>query len=195
MASGQSGKTVPLILLVWLGLACAFGLSGPLERASAPMIAITVWALTAVVLLASWKIQPVKTWVLSVAPRRLVLFHLTRFVGFYFLFLQRRGQMPFAFAVPAGWGDITIAFLALLVLLSSGARNRKLLLLWNSLGLLDILFVVSAALRIGLQDWSSMHALREWPLSLLPLFVVPLVIASHVLIFFCARGAEEPRPA
>ena len=28
-----------------------------------------------------------------------------------------------------------------------------------------------------------MHALRELPLSLLPTFLVPLIIASHVLIF------------
>ena len=191
MAAGQSRKTVPSLLLLWLGFACAFGMSGQLERASAPMVALIVWALTVLVLLASWKVPPIKAWVLSVALRWFVLFHLTRFVGFYFLSLQRRGQMPFAFAVPAGWGDITVAFLAVLVLISSDARNRTLLLIWNCLGLLDILFVVSAALRIGLQDWPSMHALREWPLSLLPMFVVPLIIASHVLIFARARQPER----
>jgi hypothetical protein len=191
MAAGQSRKTVPLLLLLWLALACALGLSGQLEQASAPMIALIVWTLTAAVLLASWKVSLVKAWALCVAPRWLVLFHLTRFVGFYFLFLQRRGQMPFAFAVPAGWGDITVALLAVFVLISSDARNWKLLLVWNCLGLLDILFVVSAALRIGLQDWPSMHALREWPLSLLPTFVVPLIIASHVLIFVRARVSEK----
>lgn len=195
MSAGQSRKIVPLILLLWLSLACAFGLSGRLERANAPIIALIVWTLTAAVLLASWKVPPIKAWVLSVAPRWLVLFHLTRFVGFYFLFLQRRGQMPFAFAVPAGWGDITIALLAVFVLISSAARNWKLLLVWNCLGLLDILFVVSAALRIGLQDWPSMHALREWPLSLLPTFVVPLIIASHVLIFARTRRPEKPLTA
>jgi len=57
------------------------------------------------------------------------------------------------------------------------------LVLWNTLGLIDIIFVVSSALRFGLKDWQSMHALRELPLSLLPTFLVPLIIASHVLIF------------
>jgi hypothetical protein len=193
MTADQSRKTVPLLLLLWLGLACIFGLGSRLEQASAPMIALIVWTLAAAALLLSWKVSSVKTWALSVAPRWLVLFHLTRFVGFYFLFLQRRGQMPFAFAVPAGWGDITVAFLAVFVLISSDARNWKPLLVWNCLGLLDILFVVSAALRIGLQDWPSMHALREWPLSLLPTFVVPLIIASHVLIFARARGSAKSR--
>jgi len=195
MLAGHSQKIVPLLLLLWLGLACAFGLSGKLEQASVATVAVVVWTLTGLVLLACWKVPPIQAWALSVAPRSLVLFHLTRFVGLYFLFLQRRGEMPFAFAVPAGWGDITIALLAIFVLIWSDARNWKLLLVWNCLGLLDILLVVSAALRIGLQDQASMHALREWPLSLLPTFVVPLIIASHVLIFVRARASERSLPA
>lgn len=61
--------------------------------------------------------------------------------------------------------------------------GKTFLLSWNTLGLIDIIFVVASALRFGLQDWQSMHALRELPLSLLPTFLVPLIIASHVLIF------------
>jgi hypothetical protein len=60
-------------------------------------------------------------------------------------------------------------------------RVRKLI--WNTIGLIDIIFVVFSALRFGLKDWQLMHALRELPLSLLPTFLVPLIIASHVLIF------------
>jgi hypothetical protein len=60
---------------------------------------------------------------------------------------------------------------------------KTLLLIWNSIGLIDIIFVVSSALRFGLKDWQSMHALRELPLSLLPTFLVPLIIAAHILIF------------
>ncbi len=54
----------------------------------------------------------------------------------------------------------------------------------------DILFVVMSALRFGLKDWESMHALREFPLCLLPTFLVPLIIASHVLIYFRAARGE-----
>jgi hypothetical protein len=57
------------------------------------------------------------------------------------------------------------------------------LLIWNTLGLIDIIFVVFSALQFGLKEWQSMHLLRELPLSLLPTFLVPLIIASHVLIF------------
>jgi hypothetical protein len=60
------------------------------------------------------------------------------------------------------------------------------LLLWNAFGLIEIAFVVFSALRFGLKDWQSMAPLRELPLSLLPTFLVPLIITSHVLIFIRA---------
>jgi hypothetical protein len=60
---------------------------------------------------------------------------------------------------------------------------KKLFLIWNTLGLIDIIFVIFSAPRFGLKDWQAMHALRELPLSLLPTFLVPVIIALHVLIF------------
>ena len=128
---------------------------------------------------------------MKVELRWLVLLHLTRFVGFYFFFLCSRGELPFAFAGPAGWGDIIVAVLAILLLALSGARDWRMLIIWNTIGLTDILFVVLMALRVGLEDWRSMHALREFPLSLLPLFLVPLIIVSHVLIFFRAASLQS----
>ena len=123
--------------------------------------------------------------------RWLVLLHLTRFVGFYFFLLCSRGQLPFAFAAPAGSGDIIVAVFATLLLVLSGARNWSILIIWNTIGLTDILFVVMLALRLGLENRQSMHALREFPLSLLPTFLVPLIIVSHVLIFVRA-GRRKP---
>ena len=120
--------------------------------------------------------------------RWLILLHLTRFVGFYFFLLCRRDQLPLAFAAPAGWGDNVVAALVFPLLALSGTQGwKRWLLIWNTLGLIDIIFVAMLALRIGLANWQSMHALRELPLSLLPTFLVPLIIASHVLIFVRAR--------
>ena len=56
---------------------------------------------------------------------------------------------------------------------------------------MDIVFVVCSALRLGLHDWGSMAPLRELPLSLLPTFLVPLIITSHVLIFARMRKRQE----
>jgi len=179
----NSSRVVTLVLLGWLCF--AVGLASWFHNASAPAVAAIVWTLTAVVLFACWKITAIRTCALNVDLSWLVLLHLTRlFAGVYFLVLCQRRQLPCEFARLAGWGDIVVAILALAVV---GALQtelaRALLLTWNTLGLIDIIFVVFSALRFGLKDWESMHALRELPLSLLPTFLVPLIIVSHVLIF------------
>jgi hypothetical protein len=179
----NSNRVVSLVLLGWLCF--AVGLASWFHDASPPVVAATVWILTALVLLACWKISPIRVWALNVDVRWLALFHVTRlFAGAYFLVLCERVQLPCGFATPAGWGDIAVAVLALAVV---GAMRtqfaKRLLLIWNTIGLIDIIFVVFSAQRLGLKDWQSMHALRELPLSLLPTFLVPLIITSHVLIF------------
>jgi hypothetical protein len=187
-------RSVVLILAAWLCIAAGAGLAGWLESANAPVVAGIVWILTALTLLACWKVPILQRWAMTVEVRWLVLLHLTRFVGFYFFVLSSRDELPFAFAAPAGWGDITVAGLAVLLLALSDARNWSMLIVWNAIGLTDILFVVMTALRLGLEDWRSMHALREFPLSLLPTFLVPLIIVSHVLIFFRAAKLKS-RPS
>jgi hypothetical protein len=49
--------------------------------------------------------------------------------------------------------------------------------------LADILYVVGTAARLAFADPASMSALLRLPLALLPTFLVPLIIASHVFIF------------
>ena len=188
-------KFVSFVLAAWLCFALAVGVADWFEPASAPMVALTVWTLTGVVLLACWKVDPIRTWAATVDLRWLVLFHTTRFVGFYFLILCRRGELPCAFAAPAGIGDIAVAAATVIILLVPKFRaSRRLLLIWNTLGLIDIVFVVSSALRFGLRDWSSMAPLRELPLSLLPTFLVPLIIVSHVLIFVRSNRSDPIAP-
>jgi hypothetical protein len=190
--AGETGsKTVALLLAAWLCLAAGFGIAGWLESASPPLVAIVIWTLTALALLACWKVPALREWTMKADLRWLVLLHLTRFVGFYFFYLCGRGELPFDFAAPAGWGDIIVAALAILLLALSGARKWRMLIVWNTIGLTDVLFVVLTALRLGLEDRHSMHSLREFPLSLLPTFLVPLLIASHVLIFFRAARLKS----
>ena len=193
----SQNNLIVAILAAWLCFALAVGVAGSFRNASAPIVAATVWGLAALVLLAIWKIPFIRDWVAIVDLRTVVALHLTRFVGIYFLILAQHGKLPPGFARPAGVGDIVVAIAAVVLLAAPGLRSwHKLLRLWNFLGFIDIVFVAFSALRFGLQDWQSMAALRTLPLSLLPTFLVPLIIASHVLIFvrLTAPGALAPKP-
>ena len=108
--------------------------------------------------------------------------HLTRFVGIYFLVLTSRGELDPRFGIPAGWGDIVVATSALILIWAPAPRRA--LLLWNSVGLVDILFVVSRAGTLRLADPDALDALTRLPLSFLPTLVVPLIISTHFILFY-----------
>jgi len=193
----SQNNLIVAILAAWLCFALAVGVAGSFRNAGAGLVALTVWGLAALVLLACWKIAFVRDWAATVDLRRLIALHLTRFVGIYFLILAQHRKLPIGFGRPAGAGDIVIAIAAVVLLAAPQLRSwQKLLRLWNFIGFIDIIFVAFSALRFGLQDWPSMAALRTLPLSLLPTFLVPLIIASHVLIFvrLTAPDALAPNP-
>ncbi len=199
MTHAQRGASIVRIALpLWLGVTVVLGATGRIETLQPPAPQLVLVALTAGTLVVLWLVQPLRAWVQVVDVRWLVGFHLTRFVGVYFLLLYRQGELPYAFAVPGGWGDITIAVLASFLILSGAAsgRRRLVFLLWNVVGLIDILFVVATATRLAFADPLSMAALLQFPLSLLPTFVVPLVIAIHVVLFVrLTKPSDEPRAA
>src|SRR5207253_2201144 len=84
----------------------------------------------------------------------------------------------------AGVGDITVAVLALVLVVAvrpAGPWGRRLYSGWNVLGTVDILGVVGTAAAQGMTDPGSMSALLRLPLSLLATFLLPLIIARPVL--------------
>ena len=182
---GTSSRTVLIVVLVWLLIATAAGAAGIVSALRPPAPALAVLGLTAVVLAAGWFLGGFRAWLTALDERWLVGFHLTRFVGAYFLYLYARGELPYAFAVPGGLGDIAVASLAAVLLLWGSprdARRRAAYTVWNVFGLADILFVVATAARLGAADPESMAALLRLPLGLLPTFLVPLLIGSHVVL-------------
>ena len=72
-----------------------------------------ILAIVAALVAAVLWLRPLRTWALRVDLRGLVGFHLVRFVGIYFLCLYVRHELPYAFAVWGGVGDIIVAALAL----------------------------------------------------------------------------------
>jgi hypothetical protein len=175
----------PLLGLIWLAVAVAAGGSGLLLGLRPPAPQLVVLALVAALVVAGRFWPAFRSWLAGLGWRPVVAFHLIRFVGVCFLWFSRRGRLPAAFAVPAAVGDVAVALLAAGLLLAGAAvsRHPRLLWSWNVLGLADILMVVVSAARIGIQNPASMAEVLRLPLSLLPTFLVPLIIASHLLLF------------
>jgi hypothetical protein len=110
----------------------------------------------------------------------------------YFLMLYQRGDLPRAFVVPGSITDIIVATMALpiaLAPLEAGPRRRAIVI-WNVVGFIGLLLTLVNATRLNLVDPSQLRALTHLPLSLVPTFLMPLLLAIHVIIFDRTRREQ-----
>ena len=178
-------KQVTLVLAVWFAIAVFSSASGAILALRPPFPQVVLCGLLGLLFVAFGYLKAFRSWLYAIPLHWLVAVHISRFVGAYFLILYHRNELPFAFAVLGGCGDIVVAaFATVLVILRclSRAMPSAIYWIWNTLGLIDILFVVTTATRLALRDPDSMVALLQLPLSLLPTFLVPLIIFTHIII-------------
>jgi hypothetical protein len=142
----------------------------------------------------AYRVPAVRAQVDAIDTRALILMHAVRApIGAAFLILYAQDRLPAAFAVRGGIGDI-LAGLAALFVWSASRRAR---LAWNALGLLDLAMVVVTAQKLAFVDRDPLMrgAFAYFPFPLLPLFVVPLMVLSHLALFSRLRSTiTSPRP-
>lgn len=185
-----SNKHIPagaILLGIWFSIALAISASGFFYGVAAPVLGAINGLLITLTLITIYFVQPIRSWVMNLDLRRLILYHTVRFVGIAFLVFHAQGVIPSEFAIVAGWGDIAVAVTAIavaVVFLPIVTPVRwTMVLLWNLFGLVDILFVLKTGIGLGIQNPEQMMWITTFPFSLLPTFIVPLIIVTHILIF------------
>jgi hypothetical protein len=117
----------------------------------------------------------------------LIGINMVRFIGITFLVLAARGELAPVFADRAGWGDIAAAVLALVLVAAGEPRtrlHRGLTHAWNAFGLLDLVVAVATATAVTLRGAvPGIGPGVSFPLVIVPTFIVPILVATHVVIF------------
>ncbi len=174
--------TAAVAAVIWLVLAVIAGASGFLVRLPFPGAQVIILALVTITLAAGLASSSLRAWIDSIPLRWLVGVNAIRFIGIAFLLVAAQGQLNPVFAGRAGWGDIAIATAA--IILAWAGTPRLLTLVWNALGVLDLVVAVGTATAITLNGTTpGVTALLTLPLSLVPTVIVPLLLVNHVFIF------------
>ncbi len=176
---------VRLVFWTWFAAAAATGHFLVLQRIPAAAIPGVTLGISGLLLGAYLLIRPLRAWVDRFDLRTLVLIHVTRFIGIYFLALYQRGELPRPFAVSGGITDIIIATMALIVALAplEPGPRRRAIVIWNVIGFIALLMMLVTATRINLAAPSELRSLTYLPLSFLPTMLMPLLLTIHLIIF------------
>jgi hypothetical protein len=157
-----------------------------------PPIALGLAALVPVVLFLLWMAAShgFREFAMSLDARILTFVQSWRIAGFTFLVLASFGLLPVLFAWPAGWGDFAIGITAPLAAVKlANARRRSAFIVWQFLGILDLVEAVSlgATARLISPHGVTTAIMSELPMSLIPTFAVPLFLILHILCIAQAR--------
>ena len=137
------------------------------------VLSLVVWGLIAKWLLAPW----LERMALHQALLYLTLPHAFRYMGMVFLVPGVVAQpLPGTFAIPAAYGDLTTALLALLTLIalrSGWAWALALVWLFNVVGTVDLLNALRQ--QSVVPDFGA-----AW---YIPTLFVPLLLVTHFMIF------------
>ena len=198
-------RSTVLQYLVWIVLACwlvivlVLGARGAfVVPAGTPPypIAIGVVAPLLVFLAAVWVSSAFRSFVMAADLPLLTAVQAWRFAGFGFLALFAHGVLPGVFAWPAGLGDMAIGltapWLALTLARRPGFAASWLFVIWNLLGILDLIGAVGSAaanqmLATGAAGEVAVAPMAQMPLLLVPAYLVPPFFIWHLTALFQAR--------
>jgi hypothetical protein len=195
------GKLAIGLLGAWLvGAVSAAALHVFNVSAGAPPIAFGLAVITpiALFLLLFRASSGFRNFLLSLNPRVLTYVQSWRVAGFVFLALYVAGALPREFAFSAGWGDITIGATASLVALKLvEPRYRSYFILWNVLGMVDLVTAIAMGTLTGIINphAAPTSIMTILPMSLIPTFVVPLFAMLHVISIAQALRWKQVRDA
>lgn len=189
--------------IAWFALIAACGATGAFDavRGLGPAgIGVSVLIPFAFLTFVSTRAGAMRDAATAIPMPVLIGLHATRLLGVFFLLLYSYGRLPAPDAPVAGWGDVLIGLTAIPVAYLAAVKApawRTIVLVWNSLGLLDLVVAIvlgvtsSPGFPISFATSNAdSNVMTTLPWILIPCFNVPLLAYLHVLLFQQLRTRE-----
>lgn len=189
---------IATVLTLWFGVVTLLGVAGVFTRAPGlpPLPIFFGFAIPLAAFFAAYfGISAFRDFVLRADLRFAAAIQAWRWAGLGFLSLFSYGILPGLFAFPAGLGDMAIGFTAPWILLGlirepSFASSRRFVI-WNIMGIADLVIAVTMGTLCsgfipGLTSVTT-SPMSQFPLVLIPAYLVPIFIMLHFTALVQAR--------
>ena len=169
LATPRLPPVASVALAAWLGLVLLGGATGFFAGLPFPGTQVIILGLVVATIVAGFAVPALRAWIDGLPLRALISINVFRMVGFVFLAYAARGQLAQVFADRAGWGDIAVGALALVLVAAGAPRtalHRGLTYAWNALGTLDLVTAVVTATFVGIRGpWASLSGTPGSPVG------------------------------
>lgn len=184
--------TVLGFCVLYLGYVTLCSFNGLFNRVSLPpsVLLYTTFPLAIFLFGVVINLKVYKTLVEKALLQDLIRVHIFRLIGVFFILLAFHDALPKPFALIAGLGDMITAITSLFV--AKAVENqkpyaRKLTYIWNTFGLLDILFTAIMAnilTKISIDTGAmGVDTLAKFPFCYIPAFAPPTIIFLHFTVY------------
>ena len=181
-------------LTAWYAIANAIAVAGGfrgdgIASARFPVIGYGVGMPVALGLAALVTVTPLRQLVIAaeIQPALIAVQSYRLIAGAVFLALMLMNQLPAIFAIPAGGGDFLVGLFAFGIARSVRAGRRRPAVIWNLLGMLDLVVAVGLGVTTSpgpahlIFTTPTTIALSIPPLVVVPTFLVPMSFLLHVV--------------
>ena len=207
--AGAGGIRLGIILALaaWFVLVVLLGASGAfVGRPGRPPVAIAIGAGTPLLLFFACLrfSSSFRAYVHSLDLRLITGMQAWRWAGMGFLALYAHDVLPAMFALPAGFGDMAVGFVAPWMSFALARRPdfaaSPAFVRWNALGMLDLVLAIalgalSASLSTGAPGEVAAAPMATLPLLAIPVFLVPLFLMLHTAALMQSRRMVRSREA
>jgi hypothetical protein len=187
-----------VFLLCWFLLVLTLSLTGWFERfSSATLFGFGAGASAAGFAVLHWRSEKFRGYVRARGLKRFTQLQVLRFYGTMALFKAHDQILPLVFAIPTGVMDVLLASTSFLVaarLVSPDGHPKPGFFAWHIAGLASlaisaILAILTSPTRFGLLKGDITSQPMTWfPMSLVPVFIGPVVLIFHLLALTAAHS-------
>jgi hypothetical protein len=194
-------RWVASLLVIWVLVAIALAYSGdfvPLLAQQPPLKLAVGMAIAAVFGLLFLTTRTGVRVVRAIPQSWIVGAQVYRGLGSIFLVYHGLGMLPGEFALPAGFGDVTVGLLAVPIATlyaANASGSRGLVTAWNILGMTDLTVAVTMGVLTSTQlvhTTTPATLVGEFPLVMIPFYAVPLSFVLHIASLMKLRWERVP---
>jgi hypothetical protein len=181
-----TARLLGLVVVAWVVSVVTVAGQGGFAALWMPLIAAIVAATIALPMLWYAASPSLRVVIKRIGHRRIVLFHTWRIpAALLFFWYGARGELPTAFWVLAGTGDLLVGLYAAWLVTQPESSRRY----WSFhlFGFADFVVAVGTGLTFTLLQDPRMAPVAVLPLALVPLFGVGISGASHLMAFDMLR--------